>query len=108
MTKFKNQIPFSGSSRTGSLAHITGGGLIGNLQRLFDPSTQSDYKISPANFSGLPLSKFPEIFQWLAAHGPVSYPEMLNTFNCGYGLVYCLPPEDKERIPQNHCVLGKI
>ena len=92
----------------GHLAHITGGGLIGNLQRLFDPSTQSSYKISPANFSGLPLSKFPEIFQWLAAHGPVSYPEMLNTFDCGYGLVYCLPPEDKERIPLNHCVLGKI
>ena len=89
----------------GHLAHITGGGLVGNLQRLY---TQSTYKPTADNFS-LSVAKMPRLFQWLARHGPVTHREMLHTFNCGYGLVYLLPYDKSESLSSlmpTHQIIG--
>ncbi len=67
------------------LAHITGGGLTENLPRIL-----------PAGCSAvvnLDSWQRPEIFCWLQDHGGIDDREMLRTFNCGVGMVICLPAE---------------
>ena len=67
------------------LAHITGGGLTENLPRIL-----------PAGCSAvvdLESWQRPEIFCWLQDHGGIDDREMLRTFNCGVGMVICLPAE---------------
>lgn len=67
------------------LAHITGGGLTENLPRIL-----------PAGCSAavdLDSWQRPEIFCWLQDQGGINEHEMLRTFNCGVGMVICLPAE---------------
>ncbi len=67
------------------LAHITGGGLTENLPRIL-----------PAGCSAvvdLDTWQRPEIFCWLQDRGGIDEHEMLRTFNCGVGMVVCLPAE---------------
>jgi len=66
-----------------AIAHITGGGLPGNLPRVL-----------PDNCKALVQSgswKWPEIFQWLQSGGNIATPEMYRTFNCGVGMVLVVP-----------------
>lgn len=58
-------------------AHITGGGLPGNLPRVLPPST--------AALLDEPWS-IPPVFRWLALAGKVTDAEMLRVFNCGIGM----------------------
>ena len=39
----------------------------------------------------------PELFRWLARAGNVERREMYRTFNCGIGMVVCVPQEDADR-----------
>ena len=61
------------------LAHITGGGLVGNLPRILPQGTQAIVK----------KSSWPraEIFKWLQEAGNVAEEEMFRVFNCGIGMV---------------------
>ena len=59
-------------------AHITGGGLVGNLPRVLPEGTAAE--LDAATW---PL---PPVFRWLARAGGVSAPEMLRVFNCGIGM----------------------
>src|SRR5258706_13163734 len=74
-----------------ALAHITGGGLVGNLQRILPQGTKAvlDKKKWPRN----------EIFRWLQNTGNVAEEEMFRVFNCGIGMVIVAPP-DKAQIPR--------
>ncbi len=67
------------------LAHITGGGLPGNVPRMLPKGTRAliQKKSWPR----------PELFKWLQANGNVSDEEMLRVFNCGIGMVIALAPE---------------
>ena len=58
-------------------AHITGGGLPGNLPRAL-PATMGAKLAAP-----WPM---PDVFPWLAKTGNVATPEMLRVFNCGVGM----------------------
>jgi phosphoribosylformylglycinamidine cyclo-ligase len=58
-------------------AHITGGGLPGNLPRVLPAGTRA------ALTATWPV---PPVFTWLAQHGHVSPDEMLRVFNCGIGM----------------------
>jgi len=60
------------------ICHVTGGGLPGNLPRIFPENLGAE----------LDLGSFerPPIFRWLAQAGPVDEEEMLRTFNVGVGL----------------------
>jgi len=61
------------------LAHITGGGLTGNVPRILPKKTRA--VIRQASWPR------PEIFQWLQRAGNVAESEMHRVFNCGIGMV---------------------
>lgn len=68
------------------LAHITGGGLPGNVNRALPVDT-----VAEILWGSWPV---PPIFGWLEEHGPVAREEMLRTFNMGLGMVAILPPSE--------------
>lgn len=68
------------------IAHITGGGLPGNIPRVL-PDTLECH-IDPNVWHR------PEIFQWLQSEGQVADDEMWRTFNCGIGLIIIVSPEN--------------
>ena len=59
-------------------AHITGGGLPGNLPRILPDGTAAVID------TAWPV---PPVFPWLARVGEVATAEMLRVFNCGVGMV---------------------
>ncbi|HKX37357.1 MAG TPA: phosphoribosylformylglycinamidine cyclo-ligase [Burkholderiales bacterium] len=65
------------------IAHITGGGLVGNVPRFLPAGTRA--LIRKAAWPR------PEIFKWLQETGNVAEDEMLRVFNCGIGMVLALP-----------------
>lgn len=65
------------------LAHITGGGLPGNVNRALPADTEAVIDLTAWTA--------PPVFQFLAEHGPVERDEMLRTFNMGIGMVAVLP-----------------
>ncbi|HEY5103486.1 MAG TPA: phosphoribosylformylglycinamidine cyclo-ligase, partial [Acidimicrobiales bacterium] len=71
-----------------AVAHVTGGGIIGNVGRLL-PDTL-DAVIDMESFST------PEIFFEIQRRGPVSAEEMTRTFNCGLGMVLALDASSAE------------
>jgi phosphoribosylformylglycinamidine cyclo-ligase len=70
-------------TRLHAMAHITGGGLVENLPRVLPKGVKA--------VVALDSWQRPAIFDWLQAQGGIAEPEMLRTFNCGIGLVLCLP-----------------
>ena len=66
------------------IAHITGGGLPGNVPRVLPPNTRA---VLDRSTWQLPL-----VMSWLQSTGPISDEEMLTTFNCGIGLVLLIDP----------------
>ncbi|MDB4498077.1 phosphoribosylformylglycinamidine cyclo-ligase [Gammaproteobacteria bacterium] len=67
------QIPVKG------IAHITGGGLAENLERILPADVDA----------GIDTTAWqrPEIFKWLQKEGGIPETEMQRTFNCGIGMV---------------------
>ncbi|MEE9491776.1 MAG: phosphoribosylformylglycinamidine cyclo-ligase [Gammaproteobacteria bacterium] len=71
-----------------SLCHITGGGLQENLPRVFPDNTRA--MIDTQSW------QWPSIFQWLQTQGNVETLEMYRTFNCGVGMIICLPHNQEQ------------
>jgi phosphoribosylformylglycinamidine cyclo-ligase len=71
------------------LAHITGGGLTGNVPRILPNKTKA--VIRKASWSR------PKIFQWLQREGNVAEGEMHAVFNCGIGMVVVVAAADAAR-----------
>ncbi len=67
------------------LAHITGGGIAGNLVRILPPGCEAT--VDPASWT------LPPLFHFLQQAGGVSVDEMRDVFNLGVGLIAVLPPE---------------
>ena len=67
------------------LAHVTGGGLIGNVPRMLPPGLRAVLR----------KKKWPrpELFNWLQKNGNVAEDEMHRVFNCGIGMVIAVAPE---------------
>ena len=65
-----------------AMAHITGGGMTGNLPRVLPAGTKARVH----------MPTMPEVFRLIAEGGPVEPEEMLRTFNLGVGLVVALAP----------------
>lgn len=61
------------------MAHITGGGLTGNVPRILPAEVVAEIE------SG--AWQLPPLFQWLREAGNVAAAEMYRTFNCGIGFV---------------------
>jgi len=88
-----------------ALCHITGGGLTENLPRVIPNTLCCELEPWP----------MPPIFEWLREQGNIESSEMLRTFNCGVGMVVCLP-EDKvntalaalEQMGETAWLLGRV
>jgi phosphoribosylformylglycinamidine cyclo-ligase len=65
------------------MAHITGGGIPGNLPRCFPKGLGA--VIDTVSWTR------PPVFDWLQAHGNVEAEEMWKVFNCGVGFVAIVP-----------------
>ncbi len=67
------------SVRVKGLAHITGGGLVGNVPRILPNGTRAVIEKS--------AWPRPALFDWLRRSGDVAEAEMYRVFNCGIGMV---------------------
>ncbi len=89
------------------LAHITGGGIEGNLNRILPEGTGALINLSHL--------QVPEIFKTIQAYGSMDDEDMLRTFNMGVGITLVADPKGisriREHLAANNCssyVIGKI
>jgi phosphoribosylformylglycinamidine cyclo-ligase len=71
------------------MAHITGGGLTGNVPRVLPENLMAEIHQNAWTM--------PPLFQWLQAQGNVTNDEMHRTFNCGIGMVIIVSATDANR-----------
>jgi phosphoribosylformylglycinamidine cyclo-ligase len=71
-----------------AFAHITGGGLTGNVPRVLGEGMGVEIDLGAWTR--------PAVFDWLAARGGVAGAEMLRAFNCGIGMVAITPANRAE------------
>ncbi|MGO1461739.1 MAG: phosphoribosylformylglycinamidine cyclo-ligase [Marinobacter sp.] len=82
-----------------ALSHITGGGLPENIPRVLPKGMIA--AVDTASW------ELPPVFQWLKDAGGVASEEMYRTFNCGIGMVICVPQSQKELALDALKVLGE-
>lgn len=70
------------------MAHVTGGGFYDNIPRMLPTSVRAHIDFGSW--------QVPPVFLWLKEQGNLSWPEMLQIFNCGIGFVLTIPPEKAE------------
>ena len=78
-------------------AHITGGGIPGNLPRALPAGL--GYRLDRSAWT------VPEIFNEIQRRGRVSDEEMLRTFNLGLGMILVM---DREAVPAGALVVGEV
>ena len=71
------------------IAHITGGGLVGNVPRMLPQNLSASIK-KDTFYSN-------EIFKWLQNIASISDEEMFKTFNCGLGIVLCVNKDNYKK-----------
>jgi phosphoribosylformylglycinamidine cyclo-ligase len=81
------------SVRVKGMAHITGGGLIGNVPRILQDGLRA--RLRKASWPR------PEIFQWLQQAGNVAEDEMHRVFNCGIGMVVVVDAADARQAAEH-------
>ncbi|HTI82859.1 MAG TPA: phosphoribosylformylglycinamidine cyclo-ligase [Acetobacteraceae bacterium] len=69
-------------------AHITGGGLVGNVPRVLPDGVAAVLE---------PYWSVPAVFPWLSKAGGIASDEMLRVFNCGIGMVLVVAADAAER-----------
>lgn len=75
------------------MAHITGGGIEGNLCRVIPDGLSAEIDLS--------LIQILNIFKYIRNCGKISDEEMLRTFNCGVGFNIVVSDKDKEEVIKN-------
>ncbi|MYB26010.1 MAG: phosphoribosylformylglycinamidine cyclo-ligase [Candidatus Dadabacteria bacterium] len=90
-----------------ALAHVTGGGIPGNLSRV----------IPDGLFAAIEGQNWPEppVFDLIMKTGNITRDEMYSTFNCGVGMIAVLPREQAEEalsfardLPETAYLVGEI
>jgi phosphoribosylformylglycinamidine cyclo-ligase len=79
-----------------ALAHVTGGGLMGNLPRVLPPGLEARIDWD--------AWERPPVFAWLSERG-VGEEEQRRVFNCGIGYCAVVPPED---VSGEDLVIGEL
>ncbi len=82
-----------------AMAHITGGGLPGNLPRVLPDGLRA--RIDESSW------QWPVLFQWLQQQGNVERWEMYRTFNCGVGMVLVVGADQADAALQQLTALGE-
>jgi phosphoribosylformylglycinamidine cyclo-ligase len=103
----KSILKLLASAPVKGLAHITGGGLVGNVPRMLPRGTRA--VIRAQSWAR------PELFRWLQAQGGVAEGEMHRVFNCGIGMVVAVAPGDAtkvmaqlKRLGEKACPIGVV
>ena len=73
----------AGPGNLHAIAHITGGGIADNSERVLPKHVQAVMQRS--------AWIIPPVFRWLQSLGNVAENEMFSVFNMGIGLVLCVP-----------------
>jgi phosphoribosylformylglycinamidine cyclo-ligase len=82
-----------------ALAHVTGGGIAGNLVRVL-----------PARARAIVATRAwerPALFRWIAAAGPVPEDDMRDTFNLGIGMVLVVAADAAGRVSASLAAAGE-
>jgi phosphoribosylformylglycinamidine cyclo-ligase len=79
-----------GTGAIKGLAHITGGGLPGNVPRCLPDGMRA--RLDARQWTA------PPVFGWLRSAGQVPTDDMLRTFNCGLGMIIVVGSHDAERV----------
>ncbi|WP_250464536.1 phosphoribosylformylglycinamidine cyclo-ligase [Microbulbifer litoralis] len=95
----KNLLELIKRGRVNALSHITGGGLLENLPRVLPQGTCA--RIDVTSWA------MPPVFRWLREAGNIDSREMYRTFNCGVGMVVCVPADEAERAVDTLRQLGE-
>jgi phosphoribosylformylglycinamidine cyclo-ligase len=69
-----------------AMAHITGGGIPGNLPRVLPNGVKAEIDLA-----SWPV---PAIFKYLAKLGAIDTDELLQSFNMGVGMILVVPPQN--------------
>jgi phosphoribosylformylglycinamidine cyclo-ligase len=100
-------LPALKAHRIDGLAHITGGGISGNLPRILPRGCRA--RIRRGSWAA------PPVFDWLRRMGPVAASEMDRTFNQGLGMILATPAANAEalvaflaRRGERACLIGEI
>ena len=90
-----------------AMAHITGGGITGNLPRVLPRTVQAT--IDLGSWPVLP------VFRYLARIGKIEEEEMLRTFNLGAGMILVVPPKQVRKVEtelkrrrEKYYVIGRL
>jgi phosphoribosylformylglycinamidine cyclo-ligase len=81
------------------MAHITGGGLTGNVPRVLPETVTAVIEKSAWTL--------PPLFQWLQKEGNVADDEMHRVFNCGIGMVVIVAAEDAAKAAEQLTASGE-
>ena len=81
------------------VAHITGGGF-SNINRVLPKGYTYELNLN--------ADQFPPIFQWIQKYSGLGTVDMMNTFNCGYGMVLVGNKDLADLLPTNTTVIGKL
>ncbi len=73
-----------------AVAHITGGGIVGNVARILPPSCDA--------LIHMDAFETPEIFYEIQRRGQVGAEEMVRVFNCGLGMVVCVDADEVDEV----------
>lgn len=72
------------------MVHITGGGFYDNIPRVLPRQVEAQIRFGAWDM--------PPVFHWLKECGNLSWPEMLQIFNCGIGYVVIVPADSHEEV----------
>lgn len=72
------------------MVHVTGGGFYDNVPRVLPEKTRAVIE-----FGSWPMLP---VFDWLRKEGGLSWPEMLQIFNCGIGYIFVVPESQADAV----------
>jgi len=74
------------------MVHITGGGFYDNVNRILPKGVSARIRFGSWSV--------PQVFDWLREQGKLTWPEMLQIFNCGIGFMLVVSPEIADDVVQ--------
>ncbi len=95
--------PLLDAQLVAGMAHITGGGIVGNIPRILPAGLAVDL-----TWGAWPV---PPIFDLIQRRGDISFTEMTRVFNLGLGWVFMAPPEradDVRRLAPDALHVGRV
>lgn len=86
------------NTRAKGMVHVTGGGFYDNIPRVLPQNV-----CARIDFGAWDM---PPVFEWLKEQGRLSWPEMLQIFNCGIGYIVIVDGAEAENVLKRAHVLN--